>query len=103
MQLARTATVLMVSLAACGGDEQSGDPAAAVACARFEQTMQAFRAGELDYAGLQDGMAEVDAVAGDSTNESVRLLAARMVETLDFRPADDFVDALRSFSRACER
>ncbi|MAT05611.1 MAG: hypothetical protein CL424_11280 [Acidimicrobiaceae bacterium] len=102
MQLARTAA-LVVALAACGGDGAPDDPATAAACAHFEQTMRAFRAGELDYAGLQDGMAEVDAAAGDSTNESVRLLAARMVETLDFRPADEFVDALRSFSRACER
>ena len=95
------ALAVVTLLSACGTDER--DPATTEACARFEDAMASFRAGELDYGGLQAGMARVDEVAADSPDESIRLLAARMVEVLDFRPADEFVDALRSFSRACER
>lgn len=103
MRIVGSAVVLALLAAACAGDDRPDDPATAEACELFEQTITTFRAGQLDYAGLQDGIAAVDAAATDSEDESVRMLAARMAEVLDFRPADDFVDALRSFSRACER
>lgn len=84
---------------ACGG---APDPAAVDACDTLRETMGGIVRDDYDFDQIRAGVAEVRALADQSSNDELRELAAQMSDVLETMVADDFVAVVRLFGRACD-
>lgn len=100
----RGVILLVLVLVSCSStSEPSGSASAGAACEHFHNVASDFSDGIMTQEELREKLREVDSAAAASDDTQVKSAAREMFAAVTSGTEEEFNDAVRSMSSACDR